>query len=88
MNNLARKRPDPPSLVWEWYSACSRHAVYDEGCNNCNAGQWVSEYEREFDNWLWTYSPRIWRKWANRHNVSGWREWMRKNVWRSRDDRH
>ena len=76
-----RKRPEPPIVVWEWYSLCSAHSKYEQTCHNCNAGRWISEDAREFDNWLWTYSPRIWRKWANRHNVSGWREWMRKNVW-------
>lgn len=71
-------RPEPPTIESDWYSICSRHADYEMTCRNCNAGHWISRNEREFDNWLWTYSPRIWKKWANRNNISGWREWLRK----------
>lgn len=75
-------RSAKPEVVWEWYSFCSKHAEYQESCGACNAGRWINESETEFNNWLWTYSPRIWRKWANRDNISGWREWFRKNKWK------
>lgn len=59
-------RPDPPNIEWRWISVCSAHQEYDLVCNACNCGQWKSDAEVEFSNWLWNYSPEIWRKWANR----------------------
>ena len=75
------KRPPYPALEWQWYSICSKHSEYDPECGLCNRGEWISDNEREFDNWLWTFDQDIWRKWANRNNVSGWREYFRKNKW-------
>jgi hypothetical protein len=59
-------RPQPPVFKGEWYSICSRHCEYNEDCSLCNKGYWISDSEREFSDWLWKYSKRIWRKWANR----------------------
>lgn len=83
---MTTKRPSPPQTKWEWYSICSTHREYQEDCGRCNAGRWISKGETEFNNWLWTYSPSIWRKWANRSNVSGWRQWFREHIWRPRDE--
>lgn len=65
--NRMTHRPDPPAFVGEWYSICSMHFQYEESCGNCNAGRWISKQEQELSNWLWKYSKRIWRKWANRN---------------------
>lgn len=61
-----RLRPEPPEFKGEWYSICSAHSQYNPSCGNCNVGRWIPDSEQEFSHWLWNYSKRIWRKWANR----------------------
>lgn len=63
---MSDTRPKPPEFKGQWYSICSAHGTYNPDCGNCNAGRWVSDSERELSHWLWNYSQRIWRKWANR----------------------
>lgn len=75
---MTDKRPVLPEIKWTWYSLCSAHHEYDETCARCNVGRWISDNETELSNWLWTYSPRIWRKWANRDSVYGWINYLRK----------
>lgn len=59
-------RPTPPQFEGQWYSVCSAHREYNHECSNCNAGRWISDAEQELSHWLWNYSQKIWRKWANR----------------------
>lgn len=50
----------------EWYSICSRHREYDEGCNLCNAGSWVSVYGNVIEGWFYKMFPELWKRWMNR----------------------
>jgi hypothetical protein len=65
-------RPDPPVIEQQWFSVCSRHAVYEPTCNNCNVGTWIASNSREYENWLWNHFPKVWKKWANKDDSSGW----------------
>lgn len=53
-------------LVEDWYSVCSIHREYREGCRLCVVGSWRYRLVQKADSLLYSVSPRLWRLWANR----------------------
>lgn len=56
---------NPPGPDWTWFSICSAHQKPVEGCNTCDAGQWVNNEAREREHRLYETDYEEWFRQVN-----------------------
>ena len=58
--------------VWplrsRWYSVCSKHFEYREGCELCAAGHYLNSVRIRFGHFFHNHFYRLWHWWVNRPN--------------------
>jgi hypothetical protein len=52
--------------LYKWFSICSRHREYSEGCELCEVGSWVFMPTHYIGHIIFKFFPSVWRYWANR----------------------
>lgn len=52
----------------EWYSICSVHHEYTEGCSMCKIGNWNNVYKTKISSIFYSIFPKLWVWWVNLGN--------------------
>lgn len=52
-----------------FYSACSKHRVWNKDCNTCQKGRWYTNLTSKLSSILFKVSSGIWRVIRNRKQI-------------------